>query len=313
MRFSLLSACATMALAGCGASGSPDMNRDQTGFLSLGISDGPMHDADKVCIAFDEIELKGEGSPITIFAGESEGDVVIIDLLDFQGANASPLLFNEEVPAGDYQWLRLGVIADRGSMGGAGPVGEESCVGEHSYVQMADGSTYNVYIPSGDQTGLKFVNGVTIPANRTATYTAEFDLMLSFRERPGPMPDVRMRPTVRLVNNIDVGTLTGQVDSELTTAEACEPSVYVFDDGVTPNPPGLEGDPEADDPLDPIATAMVQEHMNEDGTTTWDYTIGFLLAGDYEAAYTCDGETFNDEDVKPATIVAQEVTTVNFP
>jgi hypothetical protein len=38
-----------------------------------------------------------------------------------------------------------------------------------------------------------------------------------------------------------------------------------------------------------------------------------LLAGDYEVAFTCDGETFEPIDGKPATITAQQVTTVEFP
>lgn len=296
-------------IAGCGGSSSDQA--EATGFLTLGISDGAIHDADKICIAFDEVELKGQGAPIMIYPTENPGDVVIINLLDFQGANAVPLLFNEEIPAGEYNWLRLGVNADRDSMGGTG-TGGDTCAGNHSYIQMADGMTYNLYIPSGEESGLKFVNGITIPANRTATYTAEFDLMLSIRDKPGPDPDVRLRPTVRLVNDIEVGTLTGMVDETLATDSVCQeagngPSVYVFDDGITPN--SMDVDPAVDDP---IATAMVEEQMHDDGTTTWNYTVGFLLAGEYEVAFTCDGQTFVPTAGKPATIVAEELETVPF-
>ena len=35
--------------------------------------------------------------------------------------------------------------------------------------------------------------------------------------------------------------------------------------------------------------------------------------GDYEAAFTCDGETFVPPEGKPAMIVAQDVETVSFP
>ncbi|MDH3305329.1 MAG: DUF4382 domain-containing protein [Gammaproteobacteria bacterium] len=299
-----------VGLAGCGGSSSEPA--PATGFLTLGISDGAMHDADKICIAFDEVELKGQGEPMIIYPGENQGDVVMVDLLDFQGANVAPILFNEKVTAGHYNWLRLGVNADRESMGGTG-TGGDTCTGEHSYIQMEDGTVYRLYIPSGEESGLKFVNGITIPVNRTATYVAEFDLMLSIRDELGPNPDVRLRPTVRLVNDVEVGTLIGTVDDELATDTACQetgngPSVYVFDDGITPN--SIDVEPGSED--DPIATSMVADPTLTEGTTTWDYTIGFLLPGDYEVAFTCDGENFVPLQGKPANIDAGVIETVPF-
>ena len=69
---------------------------------------------------------------------------------------------------------------------------------------------------------------------------------------------------------------------------------------------------EVDDPDDPIATAMVEAQDQDDGTVQWHYTVGFLLSGDYEVAFTCDGATFEPEAGKPATIVTGEVATVDF-
>ena len=53
-----LTACVILAmgLTACGGSGSGAGGK--TGRLSLGVSDGPIHDADKVCVAFHEIEFK---------------------------------------------------------------------------------------------------------------------------------------------------------------------------------------------------------------------------------------------------------------
>jgi hypothetical protein len=83
------------------------------GRVSLGISDGPVHDATKVCVEFDEIEFKS-GSETTVVTLDPPET---INLLDFQGANAAPLLISQELPAGDYQWMRLGVNAVRGGTG----------------------------------------------------------------------------------------------------------------------------------------------------------------------------------------------------
>jgi len=275
--FGVLAASAVV-FAGCGGS----VETAATGFLSLGISDGPVHDATKVCITFNEIELKS-ASETTIITLDPARKV---NLLDYQGANAAPLLIDEEVTAGSYEWMRLGIDAVRGSNGGAGETGD------------------NLYVPSGANTGLKLVGGFTVPANGSPNFTAEFDLARSITAPPGLDPDVVMRPVIRLVNNTDVGTLTGVVDTDLATADGCEPSVYVFADGVTPNPIGTDDDP--------VATAMVYEQTNNDGSVSWNYTIGFMLAGDYEAAFTCNGTDFEPVDGLPASIVANEITIVDF-
>ena len=265
---------AVLTLAGCGSSGSGD----KTGLLSLGISDGPVHGAVKVCIAFDEIEFKGEGEAFLV----DPGGIQNINLLDFQGDNAAPLLFNEELPAGNYQWMRLGVNAVMGGPGGTGDDPSTSlCAGDASYMAMdpmEGGTTHNLYVPSGAQSGLKLVGGFTVPVNGSADFTAEIDLMKSLTAPPGLDPDVVFRPTIRLVNNAEVGTLIGEVSSDLATAVDCDPSVHVFDDD-------LDGSAVLN-AVDSVATAMVNPQMNGDEPTTYHYTVGFLLAGDYEVAFT---------------------------
>ena len=300
--FSTLLAAALLSLAGCGGSGSSE----STGFLSLSVSDHPMHDAEKVCITFDQIEFQGDGGRSVVYFDPPEK----VNLLEFQGDNAAPILMGHELPAGHYQWMRLGVDAVRGSNGGVGDSGGDMCDGEASYIVMDDGSFHNMYIPSGAQTGLKLVGGFTVPTNATASFTAEIDLMKSITEPPGQYPDVKFRPTIRLVNNVEVGTLTGEVSEDLATADACEPSVFVFDGGIEPNP---IDDGDVVDPNDPVATAMVKAQSNSDGTTTYHYTIGFLLAGNYNVAFTCDGETFEPPAGKAVTIEAQQLKTVDFP
>lgn len=314
--FGLLAALG-FGLAACGGSGTSG-SKDQTGRISLGVSDGPVHDAYKVCVAFNEIEFKGEGESIT----EVLDPVESVNLLEFQGDNAAPLLFNYELPAGDYQWMRLGVDAVLGDAGGQGDpdLTGTDCYGDKSYITMnTTGSIHNLYVPSGAQSGLKLVGGFTVPVNGSANFTAEFDLMKSVTAPRGLQPDVVLRPTIRLVNNVEVGTLTGEVSSELATAvdleteAACTPSVYVFDDDVVPNPIGTDAVTDPDGLLDPIATAMVNEQTDLEGQVSYHYTVGFLLAGHYEVAFTCDGTTFEPVDGKPAEIIAQQLTEVSFP
>lgn len=297
-----------VGMTGCGSSDSGD----GTGYLSLGISDAPVHDATKVCIAFDHIEFKGEKAPFTVDLGAVEN----VNLLEFQGANAAPLLFREPLPVGAYQFMRLGVIATLGGTGGTGDdPASDLCVGEQSYIAFEDGTVHNLYVPSGAERGLQFNGAFVIAAGQTANFTVEVDLMRSLATPPGLEPDMIFKPTLKLVNNLEAGTLIGEVMAELATAvdevteAACAPSVFVFDDGVIPN--GI--DPAVEDPDDPVATAMVHPFDQGDGTTGYNYSVGFLVAGDYEVAFTCNGTDFEPADGKGAAILANEVTEVNFP
>ena len=318
MILGLLTATA-VALAGCGGSGSSDM-ANATGFLSLGVSDGPVDEAQKVCVEFNEIEIKGEGPPETIILSNPDDDDYAptrVNLLDFQGGNAAPILTSHQLPAGDYQWMRLGIDAERGGIGGTGEDGGEGCEGAGSYI-VIDEKVHNLYVPSSANNGLKLVGGFTVPANGSLNLTADFDLRKSITAPPGLDPDpampgdVIMRPTIRLVNNNEVGTLTGEVASGLLAADTCadpidfKPSVYLFNDADMPNAISV---PEELD--DPVATAMVEEQTNN-GDIEYHYTIGFLLAGNYKAAFTCDGDNFEPAEGKPAPIVVGELTTVDF-
>ena len=307
------------ALAACSGSGSGSDDPIQppptgtTGFFNLSVSDAPIKDAAKVCVRFDGVELKHADSDERETINFDQPEVV--NLLANQGANSHPIVTNAEVPAGEYQWIRLLVTADRGLSGGANDSDPASDVcdeaSESSYLVRESGEVHNLFIPSGSQRGLQLIKDIIIPVNRTGEYTAEWDLGKSFNGPPGLQPDVMMKPVVKLVANNEVGTLVGQVADELIALESCDaefaPSVYVFDDGIEPNP---FDDPFAED--DAVATGLVEQQMQEDGSMQWRYSIGFLLAFDYEVAFTCNGVDFIPLAGKPASIFVDEVTTVDF-
>ena len=322
-----------LALGACGGSGSggsgiedgdqsqppppttePPPPSGDTGFFNLSVSDSPIKDATKVCVRFDGVELKHADSDDKETIDFEQP--VVVNLLANQGAKSSPIVTGAEVPAGEYEWIRLKVAAERNASGGAndGDPTSATCDDEteNSYlVRESEGGVFNLYIPSGSQRGLQLIKDIIIAVNRSGDYTAEWDLGKSFNGPPGQLPDVMMKPVVKLVANNEVGTLVGGVADELIAWEACDtefpPSVYVFDDGVGPNP---FDDPFAAD--DAVATGLVEQEMQDDGSMQWRYSIGFLLAGNYEVAYTCNGELFAPLAGKPAEILLEQVTTVDF-
>jgi hypothetical protein len=103
--------------------------------------------------------------------------------------------------------------------------------------------------------------------------------------------------------------LTGQVGNLRAEETDCAPSVYVFNDGVVPNEI-VEGE---SDPDDAIATAMVEKQIDSLENVEYHYTVGFLMPGLYEVAFTCDGSVFTPELGTGAEIFVNTITTVDFP
>lgn len=300
---------AAAALAGCSSGSSPSGNG--TGFVTLSVSDAPIQDAALVCIEFARVEFKRSGASSRVVPLDPPAQ---INLLEYQGTNAAPLLVDEELEAGEYEWIRLGIVAERGSNAGSGAgAGDTTCLADGSYIVFDDGAVHGLFVPSGNESGLKLNRGFTLPVNGTADFVAEWDLMNTIHGPPGLDPDYMMRPTVRLMDRVETGSIAGEVSAPLATAAGCEPAVYLYDEGIVPDDIEDDGD---DESADPIASARVV--MHSDGRFL--YEIGPLLAGTYEAAFSCDvDDLLLDEDLdyvlsadNPVTVLANQKAAANF-
>ncbi len=305
---------ASAGLVGCLSSGDSNGGGGETGTLSLAITDAPVDRAEAVFVEFDRITLKHQDGERLVFEYDEPRK---IDLLALQGEEYEPLLIDEEVPAGRYEWVRLGVL----------PHDSVQTPGNKlttSYIQFpADpdlpASPVYLEIPSGLQTGLKLQGGFVVPVNDFASYTIDFDLRRSIVTVPRggnhEDPDYMLKPVVRMIDNAEVGHLWGVVDfTLLPDVDACPDTgaVYVF-----------EGDDaeliDMQEDAGPVATALLRDR--DDGT--YGYRVGFLAAGDYTVALTCDAdldqpEEDNSEDVgfawsESVEIVAGEKTQRDIP
>ncbi len=272
-------------LAACGGSGSDD----NTGRLSLGVVDAPVDDAQHVYVQFSGIELHGpDGSVSVDFAAPKQ-----LDLLALTGTNDAPLLSSYELTAGDYQWIRLKVDTN-GAL--------------DSYLVDSNGLSHELTIPSGDETGLKLNRGFTLAQGGVADFTIDFDLRHSVIEDG---TGYKLKPTLRLVDNVVVGSVSGNVATDLVTAHCAANqygAVYVFA-GANVTPDDVDGDAG-----DPITSALVAD----DGTNA--YQVGFLAAGNYTVSWTCDagldlaetGETLAFFGTANVVIAANQNTVLNF-
>ena len=292
-------------LVACGGGGGDESA--STGSLSLSVADAPVDMADVVVVEFTGVELQHSGGDRIIFDFTTESDGVEpdgpcvvdptacqIDLLALTDGASEFLLKDEVVPSGKYNWARLLVKAELGV--------------RDTYI-MVGGMEYEMIIPSGAKSGLKLNRGFVVPAGGEADFTIDFDLRKSVNNPEGLTymgADVyKLRPTLRTVDNAEVGVLMGNVDSALIT-DGCSGAVYVFNAGATP-------DDEDGDDGDPITSGLLKDDYS--------YKVPYLAEGEYLAAFTCDAEidlAGTDEAVvfsseSPVTITAGQNTTQNFP
>jgi hypothetical protein len=317
----LFLACAALALAACGGGGD---SRSNTGTLKLGITDAPVDAAEAVVVQFTGVELKpvgGQAFAVDFAAPKS------LDLIALQGTTRAMLLDGEQVPAGDYEWMRLKVNADPN-------------VADDSYITI-NGARCEMRIPSGDETGLKMIRGFTVGVGTITDFTVDFDLRKSVVQPPGQRTDLPscdgqaylLKPVLRVVDSLQVGTISGTIDANLIGAGACATSsvtpgnVYLFGPYTATDPVPVPDDVDgiATDGADPLTTAMVDPNTHA-------YTIGFVPAGNYVLAYTCDADastvdadtdvptppatdevvTFTPAAGTQATVMANQTTTVDF-
>ena len=262
-----------LGLAACGSGGGGGGN--DMGRLSLGVTDAPVDEASKVVVQFSGVAFKRAGA-----AAERVENLAPsprqLDLLQYQEGRAALLLDGVTLPAGDYQWIRL--IVDN-----------EPAVRD-SYIVLTGGEECELRVPSGAESGLKLNRGFTLPADGSVALTIDFDLRKSIHAPPGQRSKTDsctqgylMRPTLRIVNDAEVGAIAGHVDSALVT-DGCLPKVYIFSgSGVTPDDIEDAGGADAD----PLVVADV---AIANGSTAFGYRAAFLPPGPYTAAFTCDDD-----------------------
>ena len=304
---------ACLLLAACGGGGSKS---DDNGELSLSITDAPIYDAQLVEIDVIGVEVKPESGAALEFKvcedpGDSneviiqEGDCTVgpgeitINLLQYTNGASFKLLNGVILPAGRVNWVRL-MLKD--------PAGR---------FQLPAGGTepLTLTVPSGNQTGLKLNRGFDIVADEETRVTIDFDVRKSIVE--APPGEFKLKPVLRLVE--EYGAIAGTVDASLLVPECLGPSVYVFEGTTTP-------DDIDRDKGDPVSSAMVSATPSLDGTN---YRVDFLEPGEYTAAFICaeggpaaepednpdldDEVSFTPPAGKPATVIDEQTTPVDFP
>jgi hypothetical protein len=309
---SLLSAL----LVACGGGGESPVPTASTGSIFLTLTDAPVDDAAEVVIVFTGVELqRSQGAAVTINFDTPRS----IDLLKFRNGVTTTLLDGVSIAAGQYSGLRLLLTAQQNLQSG-------------SYIRLRDGRQFPLFIPSGAETGLKLVRPFVVAQGGATRLLVDFDLRKSVVAPPGQAPNWFLRPALRLVDELQVGSLTGSVDlaalaaAQERTPATCRPGVYVYTgSGATPD----DMDGSSTDGPDPLVYLPLT--VPDQVGTAATYTVRFLEPGAYTVAATCYFEVDADPTVseynpavtgadatmvfnaKNATISASTTTRVDFP
>lgn len=283
--------------AGIAACGGGSSDSSSTGTVNVGLTDAPVDTAVEVNVEVEALVLKhkdGETRRFDLDIAEP------VNLLDLTGGTVMALLNDEEVEAGEYNWMRL-------ELGNGNTIKLE-----------ADGGVYDLTTPSarGVQT-----SGFTVPAGGEINLTIDFDVRKSIVNPQNDPNSYRLKPVIRLVDNTVVGTIAGSVAGERINNQ-CTPedagdtdsyngSVYIHEGDVVPDDIGSDNEPL-------VAVPVTYEDSQ------YEYTAAFIPAGDYTVSYTCgedkietaEGQPSNDDltFVGATTVQVEEATTatVNF-
>lgn len=273
-KFAVLAAL-SLSLIACGGDDAPAA--PTTGALSVSITDAPITGACEVWVEFTSIDLHGPSGTVPIDAADT------LDLLSLQGNTSALLASVTDLEAGNYQWMRLKINADEG-VTDSNIVFRADCDAPASNTNPD--TIESLHIPSGAETGLKLNRPFVIAVGSRTDFTIDFDLKKSVHMPQGQNSDYTLRPTLRIVNNLEVGTITGTVLAETITNNSCtekNAAVYLFEgaDSVADDIDSLDAEP--------VTTANID-------VATGAYEIGFVEADlAYTVALTCTADNDDPE------------------
>ena len=255
------------------------------GVVSIGFSDAPVDDVKEVTIEVDKITFRKSGDDVVVDTftipelNLVDAETFQINLLDYQGSNQLLVIDSIELEDGEYSDIILDIL--------------DEDLGNSYVVELDDDDQKIIKVPSDT---LK-LGSFTVTGEETQKFTVEFNLRESLVYKPGD-DEYNLKPRgVRIQNNSDDSSLSGNVASELFDTETdcaakTEPLegnvIYLYeghgldiDDLVDTYDPSEDQDEDIPSGAErPFTSVAVDGSEN--------YKIAFLPAGDYTLAFSCN-------------------------
>ena len=293
----LLLAGGLLFLQGCGC-GFDCNNGNNPGsgpaFLSLGFSDEALEELKQVVIEVDTITFTRSGAEDVVVETFTIDDLDLtdaesfqVDLLQYRGLNQLLVLDGLELDAQTYSAVKLTLL-------------DEDI--NRSYVQESDDTLKQLNIPGTtlDLPGMRLSSG-------DEAYTVVFSLAQALQYQESSDDYLLATDGLRVQDNATAASLSGRVDSSLfDTQPPCDAKedpelgnrIYLYEGN------GLAASRTSDVfttassteiPDDAVMPFSVATLVEDALTGNWQYIFGFLPAGDYTMAFSCD--TSDDDPV----------------
>lgn len=272
----LLLAAAVILFAGCNGGSDNNLARaDATGLMSLSITDGPWHDAGSMVLHVTHVDMGHANGQV--FRMDIPGGALNIDMMQLQNGVSLEFLTRMEVPAGHYDWIRLGLDLSQ------------------CYIDDAQtGARHGLHMGPNMDEWLEAHDPFEVVAGMHNEFMLAYDIRIGLHHRhmPGMGDRFEMHQAMRCMNMAEVGGLSGTIDAALIDINHpnCDPApggnwAYLFP-GNAAQPDDI-ADTDSDGVPGPIATDRVEMSI---ATGDYNYHFGHLTAGSYRVAFTCSGE-----------------------
>lgn len=274
-----IAATTMFMVSGCGgSSSSPGADVPAipaTGSISVSITDDPWHEAQAMVLHITGMDVGHANGDVTHF--DMPGGSISVDMMQLQNGVAQELMSGMEIPAGQYDWMRL-----------------QLDLGQSYMDDMGTGGRHSFQMGPNAANGLEVHEPFQIQQGLHSEFMLDFDVRQGVQHRHmGMMGDqYELHSALRLVHMNDAGGLSGMVDPALIDINHpdCDPVdggnwVYIFPGDATA--PDDIAETETDGVPGPIAADRVDM---DPATGEHGYHFGFLPAGSYRVAFTCSGK-----------------------
>jgi len=183
-----------------GVTGCSDSNDPEGGFgtLRMQLVDAPqcIEGLEHLYLVLDDVRVHGsaegtdgDGGWISILPDTLGTDERTVDLLALVDG-VKVILGEEDLPSGFYSQIRL-VLQD-------------------SWI-VVNGDSLDLKVPSGEQSGLKLIHGFTIDPGELTELTLDWDACRSLHESPPSSGIWKLKPTIRIIETVFSGSISGTV------------------------------------------------------------------------------------------------------
>lgn len=188
-------AAVLLVTSGCGDSNDPDTG---PGTLRMRLVDGPhcVEGLEHLYLVLSDVrvhrEEEGEdedGGWTSVLPDTLDLEARTVDLLELVDG-VDWLIGEEDLPSGYYSQIRL--------------------VLEDAWI-VIDGDSLDLVVPSGMQSGLKLIHGFTLDPGELVELTLDWDACRSLVETPPGSGNWKLKPTIRIMETLVSGSISGTV------------------------------------------------------------------------------------------------------